>query len=92
MTEVALTEVRFDDLPAPLAAHDRVDGMVVLRVGERNDYIPFGRDVSESGLDGTADTLAVWSWDGDRESPTLEPSIDLPEYHRSIRNGEPVPD
>lgn len=33
----------------------------------------------------------TWSWDGDREAPTLSPSIDHPDAHFHIEDGEVVP-
>lgn len=75
-----------DDLPLPIAQDDDVDGMVLLN---GRIYIPFGATIPSNGR--TDESFGVWSWDGDKANPTLEPSIDLEDFHGHIRNGEFVP-
>lgn len=81
MTEV--TDVRYDGLPIPLSTDTDVDGMAVI---DGCHFIPFGRDVPESGRD--SNSFAVWNWDGDHDEPTLSPSIDLSDFHGHVVNGE----
>lgn len=75
-----------DDLPTPMKKHDKVDGLVLLK---NKYYIPFGKDIPSDGREG--DSFAIWSWDGDEDDPTLEPSINLEDFHGHIRNGKFVP-
>jgi len=84
MTEI--TEVRFDDLPGPLSGDDDVDGMVVI---DGHHFIPFGEGVDDDGR--TSDSFAVWSWNGNRDEPTLSPSVDLSDFHGHVVDGEFVP-
>lgn len=35
--------------------------------------------------------MPIWQWDGDREEPTLSPSVRMLGAHFHVKNGEVVP-
>lgn len=81
--------LQFDDLPGPLGSDSDVDGVLWLDDGKVRHPIPFGRTVPADGA--TGKEYGVWSWNGDREEPTLTPSVNLADFHVSIRGGEVIP-
>ena len=66
------------------------DGHVILLVGEKRLNLPFGRGVSEDGRE-AEDGIPAWNWDGDEESPTLQPSVKWHGEHFFVEDGEVVP-
>lgn len=64
-----------DDLYIIIRLHDGEDGVAAIRI-QHDDEIPNG---------------IFWQWDGNREAPTLSPSIwhhSKPEWHGWMRAGK----
>ena len=58
--------------------HEREDGVAAIRI-QHDPELPDGQ--------------TIWKWDGNREAPTLEPSIlhhSQPEWHGWLRAGQLV--
>lgn len=65
------------------------EGMVTLEHEKSSIAIPFSTEWPESGRDvSKPPNTAGWNWDGDEDSPTLSPSIDIDDIHIFIENGE----
>lgn len=56
--------------------------------GQRQTFIFEHENRWEPNDEGSG--LTTWKWDGDREAPTLSPSIDHPDAHFYIRDGAVV--
>lgn len=79
--------------PVSIREWDFEHGVVHLDVGDRRATIAFrtaaeGGQRAESAVE--AGQVPIWAWDGDRDEPTLSPSIRLSDAHFHIRDGEIV--
>lgn len=77
MAEVTLLNWIFDGARGHV--HVDIDGTPSTIVFEHEDRWEPNQD--EPGL-------TTWCWDGDREEPTLSPSIKMHDAHFHIRDGE----
>lgn len=71
------------DLPRVYLSIDGKRAVVHFRTEENGGQRPKKR-VQEGAL-------PIWCWDGDREEPTLEPSIQMWDAHFFIEDGEIEP-
>lgn len=81
-----LDRLQFEELPGPLGGDPDVDGVAWISDGTVKHPIPFGGSVPSGGA--SEKPYAVWWWDGDREEPTLKPSVDVGDMHIHLRDGE----
>lgn len=80
--------MEFEEMPSVLKNDEDVDGVLFLDDGNVLHPVPVGRNVPSDGAEGKG--YGVWSWNGDKESPTLTPSINIADFHISVRDGEVV--
>lgn len=84
MSDIEIVEWKFDpDLPRVWIDIDGKKAICHFRTEE--DGGQRDEELVEDGL------FPIWEWDGDREEPTLEPSLRIWGVHFHIKDGEVVP-